>query len=146
MARLTPTIKPALCYCLVALTLVQAQSVTTTSTTATVGTATIAGTVVTYKPQFTVPAAADNGATLIPNIQDPEAVDAQGVCPGYTASDVVRNVNGFSATLNLAGSPCNLYGTDVDTLSLAVQFQNQDRLSVNIQPTNLVSPLSTIYR
>jgi alpha-glucosidase len=139
MARLTSRIIPALCYTLLTSTLAQAQSVTTTSTTATVATATIAGTVVTYKPQFTVPAAADNGAPLIPNVQDPQAVDAQAHCPGYTASDVVRNANGFTATLSLAGEPCNVYGNDVDTLSLAVQFQNQDRLSINIQPTNLVS-------
>jgi alpha-glucosidase len=140
MGRSTSIFAAALVCPLLALTLVQAQSTTTTETsTATVGTATIAGTVVTYKPQFTVPAAADVGVTLIPNIQDPEAVDAQTVCPGYTASDVVRDAHGFSATLSLAGKPCNIYGTDVDTLSLTVQFQNQDRLSVNIQPSNLVS-------
>lgn len=86
--------------------LVCGQSTTATSTTASELTATIAGQVVTYSPQFTVPAAADLGQTLLPNIQDPEAVDAQTVCPGYNASNVVRGQNGFSATLNLAGQPC----------------------------------------
>jgi alpha-glucosidase len=140
MARLSSKRAATLVCSLLTLNLAKAQSVTTTTaSTATVGTATIAGTVVTYKPQFTVPASADVGVTLIPNIQDPLAVDAQTVCPGYTASKVVRNAYGFSATLSLAGKPCNVYGTDVDTLSLAVQFQNEDRLSISIQPTNLVS-------
>ena len=76
------------------------------STTASVLTATIAGDPVTYSPQFTVPATADQGANLIPNIQDPNATDAQTVCPGYTASNLVNNTNGFSAMLTLAGRPC----------------------------------------
>lgn len=77
-----------------------------TSTTPEVLTATMAGEVVTYSPQFTVPASADQGASLLPNIQDPDAIDAQSVCPGYTASNVVNGPNGFSATLSLAGAPC----------------------------------------
>lgn len=77
-----------------------------TSTTASVLTATIAGEVVTYSPQFTVPASSDSGQSLLPNIQDPEAVDAQSVCPGYTASDVVTNDHGLSAVLELAGKAC----------------------------------------
>ncbi|KAF2435435.1 hypothetical protein EJ08DRAFT_645731 [Tothia fuscella] len=116
----------------------QEQSVTITNTP-------IAGSVVTYKPQFTVPAAADEGVTLIPNIKDPEAVDAQSVCPGYTASNVVRSAYGFSATLNLAGKPCNLYGTDVDVLALTVQYQNADRLSINISPAFVDSTKSSWF-
>lgn len=90
---------------------VSAQSVTPTPTTATELTATIAGSVVTYSPKFTIPASADDGANLLPNIHDPEAVDAQQVCPGYTASNYVRNAYGFSASLSLAGEACNIYGT-----------------------------------
>jgi alpha-glucosidase len=82
------------------------QSQSGTPTTASVLTATIAGEVVTYSPQFTVPASADEGATLIPNILDPNATDAQTVCPGYNASNVVNGTNGFSAILTLAGTPC----------------------------------------
>lgn len=40
---------------------------------------------------------------LLPNVDDPDAVDAQTVCPGYTASNVVRTAHGFNATLTLAG-------------------------------------------
>lgn len=104
----------------------------------------MAGTTITYLPQTTLPTAIDNGANLIPNVLDPEAVDAQQVCPGYTASNVVENDLGFSATLNLAGAPCNVYGTDVGVLTLNVTFQNADRLSVNIQPANM-SPTNTSW-
>ena len=97
----------------------------------------VAGTTIIYKPEPTLPSAVDNGAPLLPNINDPEAVDAQTVCPGYTASNVVKSALGFSATLTLAGKPCNVYGTDVDVLDLTVTYQNADRLSVNIQPANL---------
>ncbi|KAL0264572.1 hypothetical protein SLS55_000522 [Diplodia seriata] len=82
---------------------------------------------------------------LIANIVDPEAVDAQSVCPGYKASDVKRGANGFSATLNLGGKACNVYGTDVDTLNLTVQYQNADRLSINISPANIDAMNSSWY-
>ena len=93
------------------------------------------GTATAFRPIFTVPAAADTGAVLIPNINDPEAVDAQNVCPGYTGSNVVRTPYGLNATLNLAGPACNVYGTDIDTLNLTVEYQSADRLSVRIVPT-----------
>jgi alpha-glucosidase len=88
-------------------------------------------------PIFTIPASADEGAPLLPNIQDPQAVDAQKVCPGYIASDVEQNQFGFTATLSLAGDACNVYGTDIETLNLEVAYQAQDRLSVNIYPANI---------
>lgn len=72
---------------------------------ASIGTATVNGTPTTYSVQFTVPAAADEGMNILPNIDDPEAVDAQSVCPGYIASDVKRTAFGFAATLALAGQP-----------------------------------------
>jgi len=121
------------------------QTTTPTPTTASFETATIAGSIVTYSSPFTVPASADVGANLLPNIKDPEAVDAQTVCPGYTASNVVRNAYGFSANLSLAGQACNVYGTDVENLSLTVQYQNADRLSVSISPTTIDASNSSWY-
>ncbi|OJD35735.1 alpha-glucosidase [Diplodia corticola] len=118
---------------------------TTPTSTDTVATATIAGTPVTYSPKFTVPASADTGQNLIPNIVDPQAVDVQSVCPGYKASGIKRDANGFSATLNLAGKACNVYGTDVDTLNLTVQYQNADRLSISISPANIDALNSSWY-
>ena len=98
-----------------------------------------------FRPLFTIPTDVDNGAMLIPNINDPEAVDAQSVCPGYKGSDVVRTDSGLTARLTLAGKACNVYGNDVETLSLTVEYQSADRLSVNIHPTNIDSKNSSWY-
>ncbi|OCL09798.1 glycoside hydrolase family 31 protein [Glonium stellatum] len=101
---------------------------------ASIETAIIKGTPTAFRPIFTVPASADVGANVLPNIQDPQAVNAQTACPGYTASNVQKNAYGLSAILTLAGKPCNVYGTDIDTLNLTVQYQSADRLSINISP------------
>lgn len=67
-------------------------------------------------------------------MKDLQAKNAQSLCPGYTASDVVKNALGFTATLKLAGKPCNIYGNDIDTLNLTVEYQSADRLAVKILP------------
>lgn len=108
-------------------------------TTASIGTVTIDGTPSTFSVQFTVPASAQNGQPILPNINDPKAVDAQDVCPGYKASNAKTSANGLTATLSLAGKACNVYGTDVDSLKLTVEYQSNSRLSVNIAPTYIVS-------
>lgn len=102
----------------------------------TIGDATINGSP-TFRSVFTVPAVADLGANVLPNIQDPQAVDAQTVCPGYKASNVQQNSHGLSAVLMLAGTACNVYGTDIETLNLTVQYQSADRVSINISPMNI---------
>ncbi|KAK3075088.1 hypothetical protein LTR53_001914 [Teratosphaeriaceae sp. CCFEE 6253] len=111
----------------------------------TVGTATINGTATTFSIAFTVPASADLGPNLLPNIKDPNAKQAQALCPGYTAVDVERTENGLTATLNLAGAPCNVYGTDVETLSLKVDVQSAHRLRISIQPAYLDSSNTSHY-
>lgn len=88
-----------------------------------------------YRAIFTVPASADASVPLIPNINDPEAVNAQDVCPGYKASNVARTPYGLTADLSLAGTACNVYGTDIEFLSLTVEYQSNDRLHVEITPT-----------
>jgi alpha-glucosidase len=93
----------------------------------------------------TLPASIDVGVTLTPNINDANAKDAQDVCPGYTANNVKNTTLGLTATLNLAGDACNVYGTDIDTLSLTVEYQANDRLSVNIVPSNVRSSNSTQF-
>ena len=97
------------------------------------------------RPQFTVPASADVGLPVIANVNDPQAVNAQTVCPGYLASHVKQDDNGFSASLTLAGAPCNVYGTDIDELNLVVQFQSNSRLEINISPSNIVSDQSYLF-
>ncbi|OQD65803.1 hypothetical protein PENPOL_c005G10589 [Penicillium polonicum] len=89
--------------------------------------------------QFTIPADADTGAQLIANIDDPEAVNAQSVCPGYKASNIKESARGLTATLTLAGKPCNAYGTDVDSLDFSIEYLANDRLNVQIVPTYLDS-------
>lgn len=107
------------------LTLAQSSTVASKSTT---------DTTTTYEAIFTVPASADVGQTLLPNIYDQEAVDAQTVCPGYIASNVQASDNGLTADLNLAGTGCSVYGNDIENLTLTVEYQSSDRLHVQIQP------------
>ena len=84
----------------------------TTSGTPTTGseiTATVDGVATTFSNAFTVPASADIGPNLLPNIKDPQAVQAQDVCPGYMASDVEKTSSGFTAMLSLAGEPVSIF-------------------------------------
>ncbi|KAK4251780.1 glycoside hydrolase [Corynascus novoguineensis] len=92
------------------------------------------GQVTEQAPAFTLPASADLGKDVLPNIKDSEALDPQTVCPGYKASNVRNTKNGFIAHLDLAGPACNVYGTDVEHLAFSVEFQDDDRLHVEIQP------------
>ncbi|KAK1990425.1 family 31 glycosyl hydrolase [Colletotrichum falcatum] len=95
--------------------------------------------------KFTVPASVDQGALLIPNVKDPEAVDPQSVCPGYTASNVQTTSHGFTADLDLAGRACNVYGNDVEALSLVVEYLATDRLHVQVLPRYIGTENSTWF-
>jgi alpha-glucosidase len=92
------------------------------------------GTTASSREVFTVPADSDVGQPLLPNVEDPEAIDAQSVCPGYTASNVQNTTNGFTADLSLAGDACNVYGNEIEQLTLTVEHQASDRLHIGIQP------------
>lgn len=49
-------------------------------------------------------------------------------CPGYKASNVVKDGNAIvSADLSLAGTACNVYGTDLTDLKLQVEYQTSER-------------------
>ncbi|KAK3713394.1 hypothetical protein LTR37_008586 [Vermiconidia calcicola] len=109
------------------------------SQTVSYATATVNGTPTRYSVAFTVPASADEGPNILPNVDDPEAKQAQQLCPGYTASNVERTAHGFSASLTLAGAPCNIYGTDIEDLSLSVDVQSTHRMRVRIEPTYIGS-------
>ena len=98
-----------------------------------------------YAPQFTVPETADVGADLLPNILSSDAPVAQDLCPGYTASDIRTSSTGLTASLSLAGDACNAYGTDVEALSLTVQYQTDARLHVDIKPSHITSENSSWY-
>lgn len=94
-----------------------------------------ADTTTSYCPVYTLTASVDASAPIIPNIHDPQAINPQDVCPGYTASNVKRTPHGLTASLSLAGDACNVYGTDIDSLNLTVEYQSKDRLHVGIVPT-----------
>ncbi|KAI1432773.1 glycoside hydrolase family 31 protein [Xylaria sp. CBS 124048] len=70
----------------------------------------------------------------VSNTQDTGIVNPQAVCPGYKASNVAKTSLGLTADLILAGDPCNVYGTDIEALSLIVEYQATDRLHVEILP------------
>jgi alpha-glucosidase len=74
-----------------------------------------------------------------------KAVDAQTVCPGYSASNVKTSSTGLTANLALAGPACNVYGTDVESLSLLVEYQTDKRLHVSITPTTLTTTNQSFY-
>jgi alpha-glucosidase len=60
-------------------------------------------------------------------------VVAQTDCPGYTASDVQQTYTSLTASLQLAGEACNVYGTDLNNLTLTVEYQTDSRLHILIQ-------------
>jgi hypothetical protein len=98
-----------------------------------------------FRPLFTVPTDADQGQNILPNIMDPQAVNVQDVCPGYTASGVKETANGFTADLNIAGPACNVYSNDIANLTLSVEYQATDRVNVQIQPRYIGPENETWY-
>lgn len=65
----------------------------------------------------TIPSSVLYGRNLVANLDDPEAKDAQKVCPGYVATDVRNEEGVLSARLVLAGDGCDVYGTDIGSVS-----------------------------
>jgi alpha-glucosidase len=51
---------------------------------------------------------------------DPAILDA---CPGYSASNVTINGSSLTADLTLAGTACNVFGTDITNLKLEVTYE-----------------------
>jgi len=55
-------------------------------------------------------------------------------CPGYSASNVVTTATTLSADLTLAGAACNVYGKDLMSLILNVEYQT-GKLLIEVQLT-----------
>ena len=51
---------------------------------------------------------------------DPSVLDA---CPGYIATNVKVQRDGLTADLVLGGKPCNVFGNDIQKLSLSVVYE-----------------------
>lgn len=75
--------------------------------------------------------------SVTPNVLDTTAPNAQDVCSGYKASNVVETSNSLTADLTLLGDGCNVYGNDINDLVLSVEYQTKERLSVRITPKHL---------
>lgn len=46
-----------------------------------------------------------------------------GACPGYKADHVQTSDHGLTADLTLAGKACNVYGRDLNQLTLEVTYE-----------------------
>lgn len=58
------------------------------------------------------------------NVLTRQASGSLDSCPGYRASDIQTTDNGLTASLTLSGTACNVYGTDLEDLTLTVEYQN----------------------
>ncbi len=64
-----------------------------------------------------------------------ELVDGDGAsdplvaCPGYRLSNVETSWSGLTANLTLAGPACNVYGDDLEHLTLTVSYETGECLS-----------------
>ncbi len=108
-------------------------------------TSSAAGATTSSGPISTVPSDVDDSGPQVPNIYDSQAINAQDVCPGYTASNIVKTPYGLTADLILAGAACNVYGTDVEALNLTIEYQSDDRLHIEIIPSYVDSTNSSWY-
>ncbi|KAK1057199.1 hypothetical protein LTR12_013002 [Friedmanniomyces endolithicus] len=74
-------------------------------------------------------------ASPVPALLSRQSTDAADLsaCPGYKASNVKTSDTGLTASLSLAGTACNAYGTDLTDLTLTVEYQTNERLHVKIQ-------------
>ncbi|KAK9768971.1 putative alpha-glucosidase [Seiridium cardinale] len=96
-------------------------------------------------PTPTLPSSVNYAPSVTPNVLSPSSPDAQQLCPGYKASNVANHDAGFTADLMLAGTPCNVYGNDIENLVLDVQYQNATRLNVRIYPKYLAPANNSQY-
>jgi alpha-glucosidase len=69
-------------------------------------------------------------STNAPNVAS--SADLLKACKGYSASDVKTSGSTLTATLNLVGDGCAVYGPDIKRLQLQVEYQTKSRLHVKI--------------
>ncbi|KAK0889972.1 hypothetical protein LTR91_025717 [Friedmanniomyces endolithicus] len=64
-------------------------------------------------------------ASPLPTLLSRQSNDTADVsaCPGYKAGNVQTSDTGLTASLSLAGTACNAYGTDLTDLILTVEYQ-----------------------
>jgi alpha-glucosidase len=64
---------------------------------------------------------------------EPSVLDA---CPGYNIKNVVAQGTTLTADLVLAGTACNVFGNDLEQLSLAVTYETENRIHLKITDAN----------
>ncbi|POS73712.1 glycosyl hydrolase family 31 [Diaporthe helianthi] len=74
-------------------------------------------------------------------LRDAPSDDLLAACPGYSASNVRATATGLTADLTLAGPACNVYGDDLQDLSLEVTYETATRVHVKIQ-----DPANSVYQ
>jgi alpha-glucosidase len=62
-------------------------------------------------------------AAGLPVLESRDASDPLAWCPGYKASNIRTSAVGMTADLTLAGDACNVFGTDLENLTLSVEYQ-----------------------
>ncbi|KAJ2611187.1 hypothetical protein H4S08_003272 [Coemansia sp. RSA 1365] len=55
------------------------------------------------------------------------------VCPGYRASQISSSPHGLKASLTLNGTPCDIYGNDIQELVLTVALDSPNYLRIHIE-------------
>jgi hypothetical protein len=96
----------------------------------------VALTSVTFETSSAASLVRDDRALALAKRQEAKrAVNATQVqinsCPGYRASNVVTTSYSLTADLTLAGTPCNVYGPDITSLSLQVTYETGEIISVS---------------
>jgi hypothetical protein len=61
---------------------------------------------------------------VIANILPRQSNATLDSCPGYKASGVETSDSGLTASLTLAGTACNVFGADLEELTLIVEYQS----------------------
>lgn len=66
---------------------------------------------------------------LLPQIRSANVSHSLDVstCPGYSVTSIKQSAHGLTASLGLAGSPCNAFGTDVQNLTVQVTYETTSR-------------------
>lgn len=64
-------------------------------------------------------------------------------CPGYKASHIVEDGDTLTADLHLAGEPCNIYGKDIEHLTLKVEYETGMCRAIELISSIELSPFKT---
>lgn len=98
-----------------------------------------------FPPTPVLPSSINYAPSVLPNVFDLAAPDAQAMCTGYKASNINESSTGLVADLTLVGTTCNVYGNDIPDLSLVVEYQTKESLHVRIYPGYIAPNNESLY-